>query len=348
MSYLRPSTGFVGLAVFAVLPGMSAASTYFLRRDNVLPVVFEDKLTLKENRPGDVFAVRVTDTGQLPVGAELLGRIDRIHPPRGNRPASMDLRFTDILLPDHSRVPLDAAPLPLDNKFITRDGDGRMTAKQDLRQQQNDVIGGAIGGYIIGSIFHRRFTGAVIGTMIGVSAAESERAKDSNQIANPGDKVGALINHDVRIDYVDSPSRIDINRRLDQGMDGPVRGYHGPVGGRQPVASISLTYRNRDLSFPDDARPYRIGKEVMVPLEPTASQFKLDVDRRPDRTIYVDGPDHNLRLTLSSREARIDGRRIDLPRTVLELNGVLYVPLSALALLLKEDLFVNGQKFQTN
>jgi len=340
MTNLRLSTGFVGFAALAALPSLSAATTFFLRRDNVIPVVFEDKLTIRDNRPGDTFVVRVTDTGQLPPGTEILGQIDRIHPPRGNRPPSMDLRFTDILLPDRSRVPLDAAPLPLDDRYITRDGDGRIMAKQNLRQQQNDILGGAIGGFIVGSIFHRRITGTIIGTMIGVSAAASERARDSNEIANPGDKVGALINHDVTIDY-------DVNRRLDRGMDGPVRGYHGPVG-RPEYGNLNLTFQNRELGFPDDARPYRLGETVMVPLEPAADQMKLDVDRRADRTIYVDGPDRNIRLTLNSREARLDGRRIELPRSVLEINGVLYVPLEALSPVLKDDVFVNGRRFGAN
>lgn len=348
MTHLRATTKFLGFAALAVMPGIGNASTYLLRRDNVLPVVFEDKLTMKESRPGDTFVVRVTDNGQLPPGSEMLGRIDRIHPPRGNRPPSMDLRFTDILLPDHSRVSIDAAPLLLDDKTITRDGDGRMMAKQDIRQQQSDVLGGAIGGFIVGSLFHRRVTGTIIGTMVGVSAAQSERAKDSNIIASPGDKVGALINRDVSIDYVGVPiSRYDINRNLDRGMDGPVRGYRGPVDSRRSGV-IQITFENRDLGFPDDARPYRIGREVMVPLEPIADQLKLDVDRRPDRTIYVDGPDRNLRLTLNSREARLDGQRFDLPRTVLELNGVLYVPLSALTPMLKHDLLVNGKKYPDN
>jgi hypothetical protein len=255
----------------------------------------------------------------------------------------MDLRFTEILLPDRSRVEIDASPLLLDDKYITRDGDGRMVAKQNLRQQQNDVIGGAIGGFIVGSIFHRRVAGTIIGTMVGISAAESERAKDMNVIASPGDKVGALINHDVSIDFVPAgPSRQDINRRLDRGMDGPARQF------RRPVGDIRITFHDRDLTFPDDARPYRIGRDIMVPLEPVANQLKLDVDRRADRTIYVDGPDRNLRLTLSSRQARLDGEPLDLSHTVLEMNGVIYVPLDALKPLVKDDILLNGRPYPGN
>ena len=344
MKNLRLSTGFAGFAVLAALPCVSAANTYVLHRNDVIPIVFNDKLTVSGNRPGDVFTVRVTDTGQLPRGSELVGRIDRIHPASGRRPASMDMRLTQILLPDNSRVDLDSAPMPLDDRYITRTGDGRMVAKQDVRQQQNDVLGGAIGGFIVGSLFHRRVTGLIIGTMIGISAAESERAKDSNVVVNAGDKAGALINHEVVIDFREPQSRYGINEGLDRPMADPIRGFQG----ERAVGPINMQFRNKDLVFPGDARPYRIGKVIMVPLEPAAGQMALDVDRRRDRTIYVDGPDSNIRLTINSRQARLDGKRFDLPRSVLEINGVIYVPLDALLPVLKDALFVNGAKFVGN
>ena len=349
MKNLRLSKGLLGFAVLAALPTAGVADTFVLRRDNVIPVSFEATLTVKDNRPGDLFFAKVGATDQLPAGTELQGRIDRIHPGRGNRPSSMDLRFTDIILPDHSRVALDASPLPLDDKYITRTGDGRIIAKQNIRQQQNDVLGGAVGGFIIGSILHRRVAGTIIGTMVGVAVAQSDHEKDANVVVTAGDRVGALINETVTIDYLQPVSRYDVNRRLDQGMSGPSRGVQGTVGiGRNDVetyVNIHLNFRNKDLFFPEDAKPYRIGKDVMVPLEPTAQQLFLDVDRRPDRTIYVDGKDINIRLTLYSRLARLDGRHVDLSRVVVERKGVVYVPLDALVPLVKEDVLLNGTKF---
>jgi len=349
MKYLRLSKGLVGLAALAALPCAGLADTFVLRRDNVIPVSFEATLTVKDNRPGDVFFAKVGQTDQLPAGTEFEGRIDRIHPARGNRPSSMDLRFTNIILPDHSRVAFDAAPMPLDDKYITRTGDGRIVAKQNIRQQQNDVLGGAIGGFIVGSILHRRVAGTVIGTMIGIGVAQSDHAKDANVIVTAGDRAGALINADVAIDFNSPntlptpPSRYEMNRQLDRGMSGPARGNGRPEA--ETFVNINLNFRNKDLFFPIDARPYRVGKDVMVPLEPTATQLFLDVDRRPDRTIYVDGKDSNMRLTMNSRSARLDGRHFDLSRTVVERKGVVYVPLDALIPLVKEDVMLNGAKF---
>jgi len=343
MSKLRLISGFVGLASLVAYPIAAYANTYSLRRDNVIPIVFKDNLTLRDNRPGDTFSVRVTDNGQLPRGTELLGRIDRIHEAHGNRPASMDMRFTAILLPDDSRVPLDAAPIPLDDRYITRYGDGRIVAKSNFRQQQADVIGGAIGGYIVGSIFHRRITGTIIGTMIGISAAESDRRKDMNVVVSAGDKAGALINRDVIIDFSDAPSRYRIREHLDEGMNIPVRGTEV-----EDFSNLTLRFRRNDLDFPEEARPYRVGGTIMIPLERAARQMGLDVDRRPDRTVYVDGPDSTIRLSISSRQARLDGRKIDLPRSVREREGVIYVPLEALTPLLKDDLYINGSRFGGN
>ena len=339
----------LGFAIVTALPTAGLADTFVLRRDNVIPVSFEATLTVKDNRPGDLFFAKVGDTDQLPAGSELQGRIDRIHPARGNRSSSMDLRFTDLILPDHSRVALDASPLPLDDKYITRTGDGRIVAKQNIRQQQNDVLGGALGGLIVGSILHRRVAGTILGTMIGVEVAQSDREKNGNVVVSAGDRFGALINQTVTIDYAQPPSRYDANRRLDQGMNEPSKGIQGHIDARRSdpeiFLNIHISFRNKEVFFPEDAKPYRIGKDIMVPLDPTAQQFFLRVDRRRGRKIVVHGKNSDLELTLSSREARLADQHFDLSRTVVERRGVVYVPLDALTSLIKEDVLLNGTKF---
>ena len=342
-----PHKAFVGLGLIGFVPVLGSAQTYILHRDNIIPAKFEQALTVEQNRPGDTFLVKVRETDQLPANTEIEGRIDRIHPARGNRPASMDLRFTRVLLPNHSSVEIDALPLALDNKYITRTGDGRLVAKQDLRKQQNDVVGGAIGGFIIGSIFHRRITGTVLGTFIGAGVAEADRAKDANTIVSNGEKIGVLINEDVTIDLQapSSPSDHRMTERLDRRMADPFLNRTSQGESRySPRANIALSFKNKPLQFPEDARPYRIGRDIMVPLEPTAKQLSLDIDRRRDRTVYVDGPDINLKLIINSRQARLDGRPFALSHTVMEMNGVLYVPLDSLIPLLKDDLLLNGEK----
>ncbi len=331
MNNLRLSTGLMGLAILSAIPAFGTANVVTLRRDTVIPVVFEDKLTVQDNRPGDFFTVRVTDNDFLPHGSELLGRIDRIHPARGNRPASMDLRFVKILLPDNSRVLLDASPIPMDDRYITRTGDGRIIAKSDVRQQQNDVLGGAIGGFIVGSILHRRVAGTIIGTMVGVVAAENDRAKGSNLVVNSGDRVGALINHDVTIDFSGAPARLG---EFDRPSDA------GPRGSNQ--GPITIGFKKNDVRFPDNAKPYWIGDVIMVPLEPAARQMELDVDQRKDRVVYINGPESSMRIMIASRQARLDGKNFDLPRTVVEREGMVYVPLDALLPLIKADVYVNG------
>ena len=346
-----PKTSFhsliFGLAMVPMLPTLASASDVNLRRDNVIPVVLEDKLSLAEHQVGDTFTARVTDDGPLPSGTEFLGRIDGIHPAKGNRPSSMDLRFTKILLPDNSRINVDAAVITLDERYITRGGDGRMIAKQDIRKQQNDVLGGAIGGFIIGSIFHRRVTGAVLGTIAGVAVAESDRAKDNNLIANKGDKLGALINRDVFFRLSDGNGR-GVASRLDRPMSEPARQDTGRYKVREDDhnAPIVLTFQKTDLQFPTDARPYWIGDTVMVPLEPAANQLALDVDRHKDRTVSLNGKDINMELTQFSRDVRLNGELVTLPRTVVIHNGVIFVPLDALVMMVRDPVLLNGTKYQ--
>jgi hypothetical protein len=260
----------------------------------------------------------------------------------------MDLRFHHIVLPDHSRVFLDASPMAWDKKYLTRNGDGRMVAKEDVRKQQNDVIGGAVGGFIVGSIFHRRITGTILGAIIGSAAAQSDRERDTNLVVRKGDKVGALINEPLTIRFPMPPGfrdRYETNRRLDRDMAVPSRS-RGAVGlpERESHYNIFISYHDKQLVFPEDAIPYRVGRDIIVPLEPVARQLGLDVDRRPNGSVYIDGPDSNLRVNIGSREARLDGNHIDLARPVLDKNGVLYLPLDALLPLVKDPVFLNGTR----
>ncbi len=335
-----------GFALFGILPLVASADTLTLRRDMILPVEFESSLTLKENRPGDTFFVKVRDTDLVPKGTELEGTIERIHVARGNRSSSMDLRFHHIILPDHTRVLLDASPLPLDNRYLTRDGDGRMVAKQDVRKQQSDVIGGAVGGFIVGSIFHRRITGTILGTIVGSIAAQNDRDRDTNLVVKQGERIGALINESVTIQSGPSapPSRLEVNSRLDRRMSDPVR-QRGTIE-LENRYNIRLSFHDKLMEFPDDALPYRVGKNLMVPLDPAARQFGLDVDRRPNGTVYVDGADLNIRLLIGSKDARLDGKNIELPRPLLDKNGVLFVPIDALLPLIKDEVLLNGKRLE--
>ncbi len=348
MAILRSSIG-VGTALFMILPAVSLGEMIKIRRDSVIPVVLEDNLSISDRHAGDVFTVRAADDSPLPKGSELLGKIDQIHPASGKRPSSMDIRFTRIMLPDNSSIKLDAAAIPLDDRYIIRGKDGRLVAKQNIRKQQGDVIGGAIGGFIIGSIFHRKVAGAIIGTVIGAAVAESDRQKDNNTIASTGDKLGALVNKDITVDVPDSDrvqqqksekdSDLQVDRRVEDRQDTD----RIPRSDRH--YKFDVRFKDRAVTFPSDAKPYWIGETLMVPLEPTADQLGLDVDRRKDRIVYVDGKDMNLKLTRSSRQAQLNGDHIVLPRTVAEHNGVLYVPLDALAMVIKENLTVNGTKY---
>ena len=344
MTDLRLTASALGIAALVTLPIGARGNTYQLRRDNVLPVVFEASLTLNQTRPGDFFTVRVADSDQLPMGTALRGRIDRVRPAKGNHPASLDLHFTDILLPDRSRVPLDASPLALDDRYMNRLSDGHLVAKSDIRRQQSDIFGGAIGGFIIGSLFHRRVTGAMVGTITGNSVAEEQWSRDSSVIIGAGDKFGALINRDVMIDYSAPPQRFEINRRLDRRMADPVRGGSMRVNDHSSQIDIQISFRGQIIDYPSRMLPFYIGTTVMVAIEPSVAKLQLEMERGPDRTIRIDGSGQSLTLTLNSRNARLDGKRFDLPRTVLELSGALYVPLEALLPLVKDGIFVNGKK----
>jgi len=331
-----------GMSGLVMLCAGAQAETVILRRDAVIPVVLEDKLTVSGSHVGDSFTARVADDLTLPKNTELIGRIEGIHRSNGSRPNSMDLRFVRIILPNNTRVKLDAAAIPLDDHWVTRSGDGRLVAKQDVRKQQNDILGGAVGGFIVGSIFHRRITGAVLGTILGSAVAASDREKDNDLIANSGDKLGALVNREIAVDIRSDRSHFAEDHSVVRTDSRAADAKREAPGTYDPV---KLNFSQTELQLPADQKPYWIGHTLMVPLEAVGNQLGLIIEKKDDRTYYVDSKDDELRVTVFSRHTILNGKELVLPRTIVDRDGVVYIPLDGLVKICKDAVLVNGTKY---
>ncbi|AIE85788.1 stalk domain-containing protein [Fimbriimonas ginsengisoli] len=331
------------------IPTLSQAGTIFLARDTVVPVIIENDLTMRGAREGDRFTAHVDGDRDLPFRTRLIGRVARVEQDHGDRHAFLDLEFTDVILPDGSRHPIDAVPVSLDRRYVDRRSDGRMVVKEDARKKEGYVLGGTVGGFILGSIIHKQAEATVLGTLAGIIAAETDRRNDGNTVLQKGQRIGALIERDSTFETYDRRGRRDrgydenddrYDRRRDENSRRDRSRDDLPPRDRE----IVLAYDNKDLTFSRDARPYREGESVMIPLEETVKQLGFTFERGRTNAIYIEGEDSSLRLEQDSTEARLNGRRVTLATSVIEKDGVLYAPIEILASIAPGKILVNGNR----
>lgn len=125
-------------------------------------VEFLETLSSASSRPGETFRVRVTrDLRQdgrvvIPAGSEVVGEVTEAVPLRkvGGR-AKLAVRFTDLVLPTGTSVPIEAS-------FV---GQGKSETGRDAAT----IGGAAAGGAILGRVLNKgdRSKGAVIGAVLG-------------------------------------------------------------------------------------------------------------------------------------------------------------------------------------
>lgn len=323
-----------------------------IRRDTVVPVVFNETIDGGKARVGDGFTARVDGGRDLPQGAVLRGRIEKIGKQDGNKTFTM--RFNEVRLPDGDRYAINALPVSLDADFLKRTPDGRITAKRNDRARETKVLGGLLGGLVVGSIFGKAKEGAILGTLIGVGVAVSDKDSGKELIVKKGQRYGAMFDREVTL---------NVAGRL-QGQD-----PYDAIRDRQNRDSRNDDPSNRDPQDRDSrdtapvdsrsARLYRDGKEVdfrdLTPIEEDGTLWlpireaarALDLTftdetekdaNGDDHAVYsVEGNDRMLEIDDERDRIRLDGRRQDDLR-ILRRDGVLYVPLSAISPLVQERL----------
>lgn len=190
------------LALGTMLPALSAADKVDLRRDDVVPVVFQSELRFSQAREGDVFRAEVVDSRMLPRGSRIEGVVNRVVQKEGKRKAFMDIEFTTIILPDGHKARFHGTPISLDKDFVTQDRYGRWEAKKGVKKE-TVVLGAMAGGLVLGAMINKPFEGTFLGAIVGVIAAETdkEHVSDGDVVVPKGSKVGARVDDEVSIDF---------------------------------------------------------------------------------------------------------------------------------------------------
>lgn len=163
----------------------------------VMRVEFLESLSSQTSEPGDIFRARVAsdvtaEGGQvvIPAGSEVVGVVGEAVPLRkvGGQ-AKLTLRFTDLVLPSGSTVPIHAS-------FV---GEGRSETRKDAAT----IGGAAAGGAILGRVLSKgnRSRGAVIGAIIGAAAgtAIASRTPGEEVTIDRGTSVDLRLDDDVEV-----------------------------------------------------------------------------------------------------------------------------------------------------
>ena len=370
----------ITLAAMALAPSVYAVETVRLRRGLVVPVRFEQELSLRQNRPGDRFSAVVERDRDLPSGTVFEGEIVDMDRQRGDRAGFMQLEFLSMILPDGQRVPIQALPIRMDDRSIRRGSDGRFEAKKKLEDSGKHIIGGMIGGYILGRIMgNRRGDGIIFGALAGIVIAEAHRGEAAQEIVVKRDAhMGALFEREVQFDFDyrgdyrrnprsnDPYSRDDRyppDRRDDRYPPDPRDERNRPDPrddrynprydprderkdpryDRAPV----IEYNRRELRFAQDEQPYREGNVWMVPLSATAEQMGFQVDGNGDsRRIYVEDDENVLVFELGSKTCRLNGRRVELPIALTVRNERVFVPIDAFSAAKSGQISINGTRIE--
>lgn len=162
----------------------------------VFSVELLERLSSASSRPGETFRARVTgDVRQdgrvvIPAGSEVVGEVTEAVPLRkvGGR-AKLAIRFSDLVLPSGSSVPIDAS-------FA---GQGRSETGRDAAT----IGGAAAGGAILGRVLNKgdRSKGAVIGAILGaaIGTAVASRTPGEEVTFDEGVVVDLMLDTPVEI-----------------------------------------------------------------------------------------------------------------------------------------------------
>ncbi|HKH48805.1 MAG TPA: hypothetical protein VKM72_29410 [Thermoanaerobaculia bacterium] len=162
----------------------------------VFSVEMLERLSSATSRPGEIFRARITgDVRQdgrvvIPAGSEVVGEVTEAVPLRkvGGR-AKLAVRFSDLILPTGSSVPIDAS-------FV---GQGKSETGRDAAT----IGGAAAGGAILGRVLNKgdRSKGAVIGAILGavVGTAVASRTPGEEVIIDEGAVVDLKLDNPVEI-----------------------------------------------------------------------------------------------------------------------------------------------------
>lgn len=202
------------VAITSVVPQCAHAQFHkrkvALNAGTVIAVRLDEALSSNESNKGDKFSATVNndagaaDAYALPEGTRIEGIVRFARPKKDKDPGVLDLAFQRLVFPDGRSYSLNGSLIGLDNKSVTHDKQGRITANKSHRTDRLTFVGyGAGAGLLAGLAADRKNTvrdtaiGAGLGYLFG--ALEKDRSKVNDVRLKEGTQLGVRL--DSRMAY---------------------------------------------------------------------------------------------------------------------------------------------------
>jgi len=176
---------------------------YSVSANKVIRVRLNEELNSEENRVGETFSTTTVDpiysksgVELAPQGSTIHGRITNVvRAQKNGKPASMDVVFTSIRLPNGVSRALSGSLTDLSESTAKSDNEGGVSAHKTSHRNVKFIGGGAAGGALIGAIAGGG-KGLAIGAGVGAAAGLiGGRLKKGHEVkVKSGTEFGVILN----------------------------------------------------------------------------------------------------------------------------------------------------------
>ncbi len=217
LSHRRSLRAFLALATAVQLLAVSFVSTsaqtsrkrkprvvyYTVPANQTMRVRLNEEINSEKARVGDTFTSTVVDpvysSGgvlEVPQGSTVTGAVTNVQRAQKNgKPATLDVAFTSIRLPNGRRVAISGSLTDLSTSNSSSDNEGTVSANKTSKRKLKFIGGGAAGGALIGAIAGGG-KGLAIGAGVGaLTGAITGRVKKGHEVkVKSGTEFGVILN----------------------------------------------------------------------------------------------------------------------------------------------------------
>jgi Putative peptidoglycan binding domain len=253
----------------------TADGSWTIPESTVISVRMDSTLTSRSSHVGDRFTATVTmpvyvnGAQVVPAGAIVEGHVAQVTPARRmGRSGTIAVEFDDLVLPDGTRLALDAS-LTSDDPETRRqiDDENRVSGRNDRRTGVFVGSGGVIGA-VLGAIGGGA-KGAVIGGAAGAGAviAGILLSKGEEARVSSGTPFGVQLRRTLAIHSGGGSDPVATNNRNDSSY---------------PDQRDPATTDDRGMRQPGETRPERQSRDDRQPIDDRASRQPVDTEPEPD------------------------------------------------------------------
>lgn len=181
---------------------------YKINAGRTLRVRIDGELDSERARKGDIFTATVVDPVYsgggvlvIPQASTVTGKVTSVtRAGKGGEPASIDVSFTSLRLPNGMRRSIDGSLTDLSGKRGESDAEGGVSAQKGSNRNTKFIGGGAGGGALIGAIAGGG-KGLLIGGAIGAATgAVAKEVKKGHEVkVKSGTEFGVILNYGMAL-----------------------------------------------------------------------------------------------------------------------------------------------------